>query len=85
METAFARTQARVLDLREQWKRWRTLVVPLTLLAEAEMVFLTSGALGLAPVRQVFAETGRLLAEFATADHPWFRRLGERFQTLVIG
>jgi para-aminobenzoate synthetase component 1 len=28
VETAFARTQARVLDLREQWKRWRTLVVP---------------------------------------------------------
>jgi hypothetical protein len=82
VETAFARTQARVLDLREQWKRWRTLVVPL---AEAEMVFLTSGALGLAPVRQMFAETGRLLAEFATADHPWFRRLGERFQSLIIG
>jgi 4-amino-4-deoxychorismate lyase len=58
---------------------------PLTSLAEAEMVFLTSGALGLAPVRRLSDETGRLLAEFATEEHPWFRRLGERFQSLVSG
>jgi hypothetical protein len=85
VEAAFARTQASVLDLREQWKRWRTLVVPSPPLAEAEMVFLTSGALGLAPVRQLSDETERLLAEFATEEPPWFRRLGERFQSLVSG
>jgi 4-amino-4-deoxychorismate lyase len=55
---------------------------PLAALADAEMVFLTSGALGLAPVRQVFDETGRLMAEPATADHPLFQRLSERFQSV---
>jgi 4-amino-4-deoxychorismate lyase len=56
---------------------------PQASLANAEMVFLTSGALGLAPVRQVFDEVGRLLAEFASAEHPKFRRLVERFEALV--
>ena len=55
---------------------------PPTMLAESEMVFLTSGALGLAPVRQVFDEAGRLLAEPATVDHPWFQRLAEQFQSV---
>jgi 4-amino-4-deoxychorismate lyase len=56
---------------------------PLEALAEAEMVFLTSGGIGLAPVRQVFDATGRFLAEFATAEHPNFRRLVERFEALA--
>ena len=58
---------------------------PLTSLAEADMAFVTSGALGLAPVRQVFDATGRSMAEFATQEHPWFRCLAERFETLCRG
>ena len=58
---------------------------PQTSLANAELVFLTSGALGLAPVRQVFDGAGRLLAEFASQEHPRFRRLVERFEALVRG
>jgi 4-amino-4-deoxychorismate lyase len=52
---------------------------PAALLAEAELAFLTNAVCGLAPVRQVFDETGRLLAELASADHPLFRQLEERF------
>jgi 4-amino-4-deoxychorismate lyase len=55
---------------------------PLAALADAEMVFLTSGVLGLAPVRRVVDETGRRLAEPATVDHPWFQRLAERFRSI---
>jgi hypothetical protein len=49
------------------------------------MIFLTSGALGLAPVRQVFDEAGLLIADTTTMDHPVFRRLSERFHALVGG
>jgi len=85
VEAAFARTQARVLDLREQWKRWRTLVVPLTLLAEAEMVFLTSGALGLAPVRQVFARDGAVAGGVCHSGSSVVPPARERFQTSSLG
>jgi branched-subunit amino acid aminotransferase/4-amino-4-deoxychorismate lyase len=53
-------------------------------LAEAGMIFLTSGARGLAPVTKVLDETGRVLVEPATADHPWYRRLEERFRTACM-
>ncbi len=52
----------------------------LTALADAAMVFLTSGALGLAPVTRILDEAGRVRGEPATADHPWYRRLEERFR-----
>jgi 4-amino-4-deoxychorismate lyase len=59
-------------------------IFPPTALAEAGMVFLTSGTLGLAPVARVLDETGRPLAEPATAEHPWFRRLEARFQVMCM-
>jgi 4-amino-4-deoxychorismate lyase len=58
---------------------------PTTSLTQSEMIFLTSGALGLAPVREVFDSTGRKMVEVATQDHPQFRRLSERFHALVSG
>ncbi len=57
---------------------------PLAMLAKARMVFLTSGALGLAPVTRVLDETGRSLVESATVHHPWFCRLQERFQAMCL-
>ena len=53
----------------------------LAALAEAKMVLLTSGALGLAPVTSVHDQDGRVLGEPASADHPWYRRLEARFRT----
>ncbi len=54
----------------------------LATLAGSEMVFLTSGALGLAPVTRVLDGDGRALAAPATAAHPWYRRLEELFRTM---
>jgi len=54
-------------------------------LAQAEMVFLTSGTLGLAPVQAVRDATGRLMGTPGTADHPLFQRLAARFRSLCIG
>lgn len=58
---------------------------PAASLFQSEMVFLTSGAIGLAPVSQVFDSHGRLMVEVATQEHPKFRRLSERFHALVSG
>ncbi|MDD2764056.1 MAG: aminotransferase class IV [Opitutaceae bacterium] len=57
---------------------------PLAALAQAEMVFLTSGALGLAPVERIFDAADRLLASPATSRHPWFRRLEQGFRDACV-
>ncbi|MFA5058407.1 MAG: aminotransferase class IV [Opitutaceae bacterium] len=57
---------------------------PPAALAQAGMVFLTSGALGLAPVERIFDEADHLLMSPATTEHPWFRRLEQRFRDICI-
>jgi 4-amino-4-deoxychorismate lyase len=57
---------------------------PLPALVEAEAVFLTSGALGLAAVTQVFDLSGRLRAAPATHGHVWFQGLQARFRRTFL-